>query len=120
MITSKYIYNLTGAGIITLFAVMVSCEKYLDKEPEAIISDEEVFGTFENFEGFVEEMYHCIPDYTRSVWVADWNIGVEILATTVDWYMDHLDWTDSVRSGEYLKWIEANYGTRVGAKPDSR
>ena len=42
------------------------------------------------------------------------------LATTVDWYMDHLDWTDSVRSGEYLKWIEANYGTRVDVKPDPR
>jgi dTDP-glucose 4,6-dehydratase len=31
---------------------------------------------------------------------------------TIDWYMNHMDWVNSVRSGEYLKWIEMNYGDR--------
>lgn len=34
------------------------------------------------------------------------------LATTVAWYMDNMDWVESVRSGEYRKWIEINYGSR--------
>jgi dTDP-glucose 4,6-dehydratase len=36
----------------------------------------------------------------------------EALETTVDWYLDHMEWVESVRSGEYIKWIEENYGKR--------
>ena len=34
------------------------------------------------------------------------------LKSTIDWYLDHLDWVESVRTGEYRKWIETNYETR--------
>lgn len=34
------------------------------------------------------------------------------LATTVDWYLNNMHWVASVRSGEYQKWIEQNYGKR--------
>jgi len=36
----------------------------------------------------------------------------EAMAATVDWYMNHMDWVRSVRSGEYRKWIEVNYEDR--------
>jgi len=36
----------------------------------------------------------------------------EALETTVDWYMNHMDWVNSVRSGTYRKWIEINYRKR--------
>jgi len=36
----------------------------------------------------------------------------DALETTVDWYMNHMDWVDSVRSGEYRKWVEINYQKR--------
>ncbi len=36
----------------------------------------------------------------------------EALKTTIDWYVDHLDWVDSVRTGEYRQWIEMNYEDR--------
>jgi dTDP-glucose 4,6-dehydratase len=36
----------------------------------------------------------------------------EALETTVDWYLNNMDWVASVRSGEYQKWIEQNYGRR--------
>ena len=31
---------------------------------------------------------------------------------TVQWYLDHMDWVENVASGEYQKWVDANYGTR--------
>ncbi len=31
---------------------------------------------------------------------------------TVRWYLDHPDWVASVQSGDYLQWIEQNYGNR--------
>jgi dTDP-glucose 4,6-dehydratase len=36
----------------------------------------------------------------------------EALEMTVDWYLSNLDWVEAVRSGEYRKWIEANYKER--------
>ena len=36
----------------------------------------------------------------------------EGLARTVDWYLANRAWIEGIRSGEYLKWIEANYGSR--------
>ena len=36
----------------------------------------------------------------------------EALETTIDWYMNHMDWVNSVRSGKYRKWIELNYKAR--------
>jgi dTDP-glucose 4,6-dehydratase len=34
----------------------------------------------------------------------------EALEATVDWYLANMDWVDGVRSGEYRKWIELQYG----------
>ena len=39
----------------------------------------------------------------------DFNQG---LIKTVSWYLDNIKWAESIRSGEYLKWIEKNYKDR--------
>ncbi len=36
----------------------------------------------------------------------------DAIAMTIDWYLTHMDWVNSVRSGEYRKWIDDNYGGR--------
>ncbi len=36
----------------------------------------------------------------------------EALEYTVDWYLNNMDWVESVRSGAYRKWIEINYEQR--------
>jgi dTDP-glucose 4,6-dehydratase len=43
--------------------------------------------------------------WTQSIGLSDG------LRRTVRWYLGNLSWVDSVRSGDYLKWIETNYGT---------
>ena len=35
------------------------------------------------------------------------------LRRTVEWYLDHLEWVDNVRTGNYLQWIEQNYAERL-------
>jgi dTDP-glucose 4,6-dehydratase len=39
----------------------------------------------------------------------DFEKGLE---TTIKWYINHQDWVDRVRSGEYRKWLEKNYESR--------
>ncbi|MCL2270084.1 MAG: dTDP-glucose 4,6-dehydratase [Treponema sp.] len=36
----------------------------------------------------------------------------EGLARTVDWYLANPQWIENIRSGEYQKWVEKNYGER--------
>lgn len=56
-------------SIITRFALavgsvlmMASCEDYLDKNPESNVNKEDAFKNFNNFQGYIEEIYNCIPD----------------------------------------------------------
>lgn len=36
----------------------------------------------------------------------------EGLNATVDWYLKNTEWVDHILSGEYTKWIDANYKSR--------
>lgn len=55
------------AGFMILGMTIVSCEKYLDKAPAASITEKDVFGNFKSFQGFVEEMYNCVSDYSKTL-----------------------------------------------------
>ncbi len=48
--------------LLMLIFASSSCESYLDKAPEASISEKDVYGNFNSFQGFTEEMYNCIMD----------------------------------------------------------
>jgi hypothetical protein len=60
----KKVFKNIYAGIIFLMLILAStsCEDYLDKAPEASITDKDAFGNFTSFQGFVEVMYNCIMD----------------------------------------------------------
>jgi len=36
----------------------------------------------------------------------------DAIEATVGWYLDHMGWVDSVRSGQYREWIKDNYDKR--------
>jgi dTDP-glucose 4,6-dehydratase len=42
------------------------------------------------------------------------------LRATVQWYLDHAEWTEHVTSGEYQRWIDTNYGSREDAVEGAR
>jgi hypothetical protein len=46
--------------------ILSSCEKYLDKAPEASLTDKDVFGDFMSFQGWIEEFYNAVPTYGMS------------------------------------------------------
>jgi len=68
---------------------LTSCEDYLDKEPGTDVNPEEAFKNFTNFQGFVEEIYNCIPHKTTNYWNTTFNWGEdEILsANNADFYV---------------------------------
>ncbi len=66
-IIAKYITVGLLLSITLIFAS--SCEDYLDKAPEADITEKDVYGNFRSFQGFVEQMYNCImPHNLGGAW----------------------------------------------------
>ena len=49
--------------------------------------------------------------HERLGWKAGHTFESAIIST-VDWYLNHMEWVNSVRSGDYRKWIERNYQGR--------
>ena len=79
---------------------VVSCRKYLDRSPAAAISDEEAFVNFRNFQGFTEELYHCLPDMSHPDWTGDWNWADEIVPSTTS--LNRISW--QFDQGNYFSW----------------
>lgn len=69
---------------------LMSCSDYLDKQPEATVSGEEAFKNFRNFQGYIEEIYNCIPDKEKCNYGPSWNWGDdEIFNPEADNRMTH-------------------------------
>jgi hypothetical protein len=98
-------------GFILLAAMgLTACKKYLDKAPDADVSPTDAFANFTNFQGFTEELYSLIPEYTSKTWACDWILGDEIIHKTgVTWLNEQLDNGDSWSwtTGEWISWLDA-------------
>lgn len=89
--------------VLLSFFFMVSCEDYLDKAPASDITDQEVFQDFFSFQGFVEELYQSIPDYSKNNWQGEHNLADEILSTQPQFMNMHFD------AGDYWYWQDVTW-----------
>ncbi len=72
-----------SVAFLLFMLLSVSCEEYLDKAPEASLTEKDAYGDFNGFQGFVEELYNCIQDPDKgSAWnnysFADENLNNKI------------------------------------------
>jgi hypothetical protein len=100
----KHIYKtfLWGRLLSVMVGGLFSCDDYLDKEPESIVSEEVAFENFTNFQGFIEEIYNCIPDKEKNYWTVSFNWGDdELFNTEGSWHM-----TNQIDIGNFWAWQE--------------
>jgi len=65
-------------GMLSLTLIgAVSCKKYLDKEPATDVDPTAFYKSFNNFQGFTEELYSCIPVMDKQDNNNMWNWGEE-------------------------------------------
>lgn len=98
----KTIYKslLTLGAAVTMMCGFSSCEDYLDKDPDSNVSPETPFKNFQNAQGYVEEIYNCIPNMAQCDWTTSWNLGDdEIQNPQADDMMLH-----QVDIGNYYAW----------------
>lgn len=77
---NKIIYMLFAffsAGLM-----FTSCTDYLDRDSDSVLSREDAFKNFNNFQGFVEVIYNVIPDVAKHNWVSSFNWGDDEVITT--------------------------------------
>ena len=55
--------------------MFTSCTDYLDRDSDSVLSREDAFKNFNNFQGFVEVIYNVIPDVAKHNWVSSFNWG---------------------------------------------
>ena len=86
---------------LLLFA-FTSCEDYLDREPNTTMSSKEAFKSFDNYQGFVEEVINKIPDKMKCSWCPSWNWGDdEVFNPQGDDRMTH-----QIDIGNFRRWYQ--------------
>ena len=68
-------------GLASLLFSLASCSDYLDKAPDSVISKDDAFKNFTNFQGYVERMYNLSPDLAKHYWVSSFNWGEDEVIT---------------------------------------
>jgi len=106
----QYIRTLLLNGLLGILFGMTSCTDYLDKAPDSNISETEAFKNFQNFQGYTEELYYCIPDFARGYWTNSFNWGEdEIMNVGIDYHMCY-----KVDQGDFWGWQSEHDGWQSG------
>ncbi|MBE6238955.1 MAG: RagB/SusD family nutrient uptake outer membrane protein [Bacteroidales bacterium] len=102
---------------LLLGASLTSCESYLDKEPDSTVSEAAAFKDFRSFQGFIEEIYNCIPDKEKCNWCPSWNWGDdEIFNPEADNRMTH-----QADLGNFRAWMQTgNWLYKSGSNPTAK
>lgn len=82
----KHIKTIVSCLIVWGCISLSACEKYLDKDEQTNISEKEAFKNFVNFQGFTEELYNCIVNFTNNYWTNSWNWGEDEITSTAGNY----------------------------------
>ncbi|PWG81324.1 RagB/SusD family nutrient uptake outer membrane protein [Pararcticibacter amylolyticus] len=97
---TKYIKTIISCFVVWAAVCFSSCEKYLDKDDQTNISEKEAFKNFTNFQGFTEELYNCIVNFSNNYWTNSWNWGEdEITSTAGNFHFIH-----KIDDGNFWGW----------------
>ncbi len=95
-----------GCAAACISLGFTSCTDYLDKTADSTVGEEEAFKNFNNFQGYVEEMYNCIPDKIKNYWTTTWNWGEdEIMDPQDSWHM-----INQMDLGNFWAWQDGKMG----------
>ena len=116
-------YIFMGLALMALSFGTASCTDYLDKTADSDVNPEMAFKNFQNFQGFIEEIYNCIPNKESNFWCCTFNWGEDELMnagggdTHVTAHFDlgdYRNWYDNDQS--YLHRGSANLSTTSNDK----
>jgi starch-binding outer membrane protein, SusD/RagB family len=99
--------------IVLCTGTLNSCKKYLERSPLTDILPTDPYKNFQNFQGFTEELYNCIPQNSINQFHNSWNLGEEEFWTVGETRLMMYQ----VDQGNYPGWSNTLYsmfGTNAG------
>ena len=98
-----------------------SCEDYLEKTPDADVTIQDIFGTYESFQGFIDPNYGEVIDYNAVYLTTTNNIGGETYQPYTYWSSAAYSWvgnywelsgmTDHAFNDHTSLYANVDYGT---------
>lgn len=95
--------------LVTFFAV-TSCSEFLNRDPQSVISEEDAFKNFINFQGYTEELYHCIPNFTNRYHTNSFNWGEDEIQSTANTF----HFIVKIENGDFWGWQAQHDGWSAG------
>ena len=90
-------------ALLSVSFAFTSCTDYLERDSDSVLSEEDAFKNFNNFQGFIEVMYNVIPDLAKHYWVSSFNWGDDEVITTGN--------GEYLMARETVSWIEVGRWT---------
>lgn len=107
----EYIKIIFRRGWVTVVLLLFfSCEDYLERTPESVISEDIAFVNFTNFQGYTEELYHCIPNFTNGYWTNSFNWGDDEIQSTAQ----NFHFGVKIENGDFWGWQAEHDGWGAG------
>ncbi|MNK67129.1 SusD family protein [compost metagenome] len=89
---------------------LLSCNKYLDKEEQSNVSSKEAFKNFINFQGYTEELYNCVVNFSNNYWTNSWNWGEDEITSTAN----NFHFVNKIDQGNFWGWQRESDGWGAG------
>jgi len=96
----KYFKIIFITGVFWSSTTLLSCNKYLDKEEQSNISPKEAFKNFINFQGYTEELYNCVVNFSNNYWTNSWNWGEDEITSTAN----NFHFVNKIDQGNFWGW----------------
>lgn len=106
----EYIKTILRVSWSMAILLAFSCEDYLERTPESVISEEIAFVNFTNFQGYTEELYHCIPNFTNGYWTNSFNWGDDEIQSTAQ----NFHYGVKIENGDFWGWQAEHDGWGAG------
>mgnify|MGYP001328565149 FL=1 len=100
-------------NLLILFSLsfgISSCTEFLDRDPQSLISEKDAFKNFVNFQGFTEELYHTIPDFSNGYWTNSFNWGEDEIQSTAQ----NFHFGVKIDNGDFWGWQRNFDGWQAG------
>ncbi|MBB3838353.1 hypothetical protein FHS57_002358 [Runella defluvii] len=98
------------AAVCSLTFGVTSCSHFLDRDPQSLVSEKDAFKNFINFQGFTEELYHTIPDFSNGYWTNSWNWGEDEIQSTAQ----NFHFGVKIENGDFWGWQRNFDGWQAG------
>lgn len=108
---NKIIRTIFRASTCMAVLLMISsCEDYLERTPDAQITEKIAFRNFRNFQGFTEELHGCVVDFTNRYWTNSFNWGDDEIQSTAN----NFHFGVKIENGDFWGWQSEHDGWGAG------